>query len=310
MLGERDGDRRHDVREPDRPVLEHAQEGLEIEARHRDARGAPQQAQVHHHDHAVDMEEGQHANQRPDLGGLDGIDLYEVGEQVAMRQHHAFRQAGGARRVRQHDDVVGRIDGHRRRVGVDGQVVQRGHAVDAIDGDDLDWPFDRSHPITRAGQQRAGRDQQTSACVTKLKGHLLGGIGGVDGGEHGADSRDGMEHHGVLRQVGRVDANYLALADAVMREARGQAANALGQLAVGDGVPGGGIHQRGTIPIRADVSKHEVGERHVGNRDGRERAAKGHGGLSAATESLGIIVPSMRLVERLRSTRIRCKVRR
>ena len=93
MLGERHRNRRHDVRERDRPLLQHAQEHLEVELGERDARGAAQQAQVHHHHHAVDMEERQHAHQRPDLGRFDGVDLHQVGQEVAVRQHHPLGQA-------------------------------------------------------------------------------------------------------------------------------------------------------------------------------------------------------------------------
>ena len=227
-----------------------------------------------------------------------------------MCEHHALRQARGPGRIRQDDDVVLGVDRHLRRVGVDGQVVERGHAVHAIDGDDVDWPSACSHRIAGAGQERAGRDQQEGARVLQLKGHLLGGIGGVDGGEHGADSRHGMEHHRVLRQVRRVDGDHLTLADAVMSEARGQPANALGELAVGDRVTGGAVDQCLPVAIGVDVPEHEVGERDVGDLNGGERAAEGHFGLLRCTEGPGIIVPSPLLVERLRSTRIRCKVRR
>ena len=59
LLGERQHDRRDDIGERDPVVLHDLQELLQVEARHRHDRRAEVQAEVHDHDHAVDVEEGQ-----------------------------------------------------------------------------------------------------------------------------------------------------------------------------------------------------------------------------------------------------------
>jgi hypothetical protein len=52
MLRQRHGDRRNDMRERNRPVLQHFQERFQFEPRQRHDRRAAQEAEVHDHRHA------------------------------------------------------------------------------------------------------------------------------------------------------------------------------------------------------------------------------------------------------------------
>ena len=96
VLAERDHDRRHDVRARNRPGRQHFQERLELELRHRHDGRAAHQAVHHDDDHAVDVEERQHAEQRRHLDALDGVDLLQLRDDAAVHQHDALRQPGGA----------------------------------------------------------------------------------------------------------------------------------------------------------------------------------------------------------------------
>ena len=70
----------------------------QVEARHRDQRGAPVEGEVQQHGHAVDVEEGQ---ERQDA--VVGVDvehrraLHDVGDQVGVAELHALGESGGAR---------------------------------------------------------------------------------------------------------------------------------------------------------------------------------------------------------------------
>ena len=53
---------------------------------------------VHQDDHhPVDVKERQHAEQRRHLDAFDRVDLVQLRDDVAMREHHALGQTGRAR---------------------------------------------------------------------------------------------------------------------------------------------------------------------------------------------------------------------
>jgi hypothetical protein len=61
MLAEPNDDRRYEVGARDWPLLQHFQERLELELRHRHDGGAAHQAVHHDDDHAVNVKERQYA---------------------------------------------------------------------------------------------------------------------------------------------------------------------------------------------------------------------------------------------------------
>src|SRR6266705_102922 len=110
MLGQREHDRRHQVEMRQPIFLDEPEKLRQIEAGHGDAEAAQVEREVHEHGLAVDVEEGQDAERAPGLVDLRlRLDLAGHGHEVAMREHHTLRPAGGATRVWKHREVVSRI---------------------------------------------------------------------------------------------------------------------------------------------------------------------------------------------------------
>ena len=74
--------------------------------------------------------------------------------------------------------------------------------------------------LARPRRERRRRDEQPGAGVAQLERDLVGRVGRVDGGQDGAEARDGVEDDGVLRHVGRPDRHDVALADAARQAGR------------------------------------------------------------------------------------------
>ena len=116
VLGQGHRDRRGDVDPVDLVLRDDPQELREVELRHRHDRRPRVDALVHHAGHAVDVEERQHGEdlRRGRHVRAHRLDLQQVRDEVAVRQHHALGPPGGARGVGQGRDVVA---GHRDRRG-------------------------------------------------------------------------------------------------------------------------------------------------------------------------------------------------
>ena len=119
LLAKRQHDGRDDVGER-HPVLLHRLQALfQVESRHRHDRRAEVEAKVHDDDHAVDVKEGKHAEHDVAVADVqDARRLQHVRHQVAVREHHAFRQARGAARVGKHDHLRARVDRDGGRIAV------------------------------------------------------------------------------------------------------------------------------------------------------------------------------------------------
>ena len=104
---------KHDRRDSKQPrdlvLLNQGETLLEIEARDRHDRRSLAEEEIHQHLHAVDVEEGQHADEG--VGAVEAhvllSDLQQVGHDVPVRELDALGHAGGARGVRHGDDLVG-----------------------------------------------------------------------------------------------------------------------------------------------------------------------------------------------------------
>ena len=226
------------------------EELLEVEPRHRHDRGAGGQTHVHEHLHAVDVEERQHRDERLVLvEGDHRCRLREVGHQVAVGEHHALGQAGGARRVGQHHHVV-EVDGHLLGQRVAEERRQGGHSVRLADHEQL---LHRGvlHGLGGDLEEHRDRDQPGRAGVDELVVHLAGRVGGVDRGDHPAGQRDGVEHHAVLGAVRRHDRQHLALGEPGGHQPAGEAANGVVELGVGHRAAGRAVDERGAVAARA-----------------------------------------------------------
>ena len=178
------------------------QELLEVEARHRDDRGAGSQTGVHEHLHAVDVEERQHRDE-----GIVGLHrdrrecLLDVRDEVAVGQHDALRQAGRARGVRQHDDVV-EVDRHLFRERLAGKRGDRRVAIGLTD-DEHFFHGRVGHRRGRRLQEGRDRHEARRARVDELVMDLPRCVRRVHRGQHPAGQRDRVEDDAVLGTVGR-----------------------------------------------------------------------------------------------------------
>ncbi len=117
-------------------ILSKLQELLEIESGHGDYLAALRQSVVHQDLHAVNMKKWQKRQHCLSLvNSEDRCRLNQIGNTVAMGQHHAFRESGGPGRVRQNHHIIrGDLDLLRQRLAH--QSSQRG-SLTRIDGKDL-----------------------------------------------------------------------------------------------------------------------------------------------------------------------------
>src|SRR6478672_8736426 len=111
-----------------------------------------------------------------------------------------------------------------------------------------------------------------NGSATMWRAGSIAGLGaGVPGG-----AGDAMERDGVLRDVGRVDADDLARREPARGQPCRAAVHVLAQLRIGKHCAADGIDDRRPVASRGGVAEHEVGERDVRHVDVRVRAADGH----------------------------------
>ena len=120
MLRKPHDDRRSEEKPRDAVLLDGLQERLQLEPGHGDDRRAPVEAHVHDHGHSVDVEERENGDQLLLASDVEhGAGLHKVGDEVAVGEHHALREARCSARVGQHDEVLGGVDRGCRRLPVD-----------------------------------------------------------------------------------------------------------------------------------------------------------------------------------------------
>ena len=299
MLGQREHDRRSQEEARDPVLLHRLQEGLQLEARHAHDGGAAVEALVHDHVHPVDVEEGQ---DRQDLlvlvDVLDDLGLDQVGDQVAVRQHHALGEAGGAAGVGQRDQVLGRVDIDRGRLAQAEQGGEGGDALGLAEHRDL-LDARLACRLARLLQQRRHRQQQLGLRVLELERDLVGGVERVQSGVDATGQGNPVEGHGVLGQVGRHDRQHIALAEATFMQARGELAHRFVELGVRVAATAGRVHDRLLGAHLLRVPEHERrewggGDAHVrvgaledhGHRIGRRSAVHGPPAPAAAESRL------------------------
>ena len=209
MLRERDDDRRHDVQHRRSMTRHEIEIRLELEPRHDDERRARPNAHEHDDGQAVDMKERQERDRRVlavDVVAGD-VDLQDVRDEVAVRQHHAFRQPRRAARVRQRDEVVRRDRDPRRSAARRGQRLERDERDGALRGraagrverhDVLDGRAgDRLNP---GRGQRRRREQHARGRVLELLREVVLRVHRARGRDDGAQARDREHGDHVLRE--------------------------------------------------------------------------------------------------------------
>ena len=213
------------------------------------------------------MEEREEGEGDLAVGGVDDrvIALADVGHQIVMGEHDALRETRGARGVGEHHDVVAHIHRSlRHRLTEDRQ--DRGGALGAVEGDHLG----DAH-LRRRGErhlsEHADRDQFCRPGIAQLEGDLLGPVGRVDGGDGAADDRDRVEHDRVLRHVRRHQREGAAAPEASGRETSRECVDGIGELLEGVRATRRAIDQRDTVRVVRHATKHELGDRDLGDVD-------------------------------------------
>src|SRR5678815_763842 len=115
MLCQAKYDRGNEVGQTHIVILGRLQKGLHLKPRQQHDRCACVESHVQDHHQAIDMEEGQYADQCVGFEEIiKSLHLLEICHQVAVREHHAFRQSCRPARIWESHEVICRIDYHFR----------------------------------------------------------------------------------------------------------------------------------------------------------------------------------------------------
>ena len=199
-----------------------------------------------------------------------------------MGQDHALGAAGGARRVGQHSGVGRAVGRAPRRCGRGGEQVASAGDVDALGRVQRDDRVRREPGFGSAARARSRNGEMVNSSLAPESASWwassLGGVERVRAGHDGVGAQDAVEHHGVLRRVGREERDDVALDDAPLVPARRRACRHRRELGEGDQPPGAAVDERGRVGPVAEVAEEELGQRDLGDLDVRVRAADRHGG--------------------------------
>ena len=276
MLGQGEHDGRHEVCRRHSVLLQQVEEPLEVEARHRDDGGAGLQRGAHDHRHAVDVVEGQDADERVvGRDALVGRDLGHVGDQVVVRQHDALRHPRGAARIGQRGQVVARVYRHRRRLGPGHQRRERRRPVRLAEDEDLLHPGAFRALSRRVEKLRDGQEEP-GPRILKLTLDLCGRVERVHRGDDPAGGRHAEERGGVLRQVGTVDGEHVSAREAACGETRRDRTHGSPELRVGQGSIRRAVDQRRLVGPPVGVLEHVLVQRPDRDLDVGERAPVDH----------------------------------
>ena len=208
------------------------------------------------------------------------LGLGDIRGQVPVREHDTLAAAGGARRVRQHDDVV---VGHRHLLGerlAGEQVEHRRHTLDRIDRHDLG---DVGALDCLAGHVEEHRDrhEHRGVGVLKLMADLSSRVGRVDRRDDAACVGDTVEEERVLGDVRRHERKRRARAEAGRGETTGEQLNALAQVRVGDRAARRTVDDRRLVRQLIGHAKRVVRDRNpLGNLDVGQGRSVDHAGSS------------------------------
>ena len=155
------------------------------------------------------------------------------------------------------------------------QLLERRRARGAADREDLlDAGCVRC--LERAlGQARYGHEE-ARARGAQLERGLLGRVQGIHGRVRPTGAGDAVKREGVLRNVGRVDADDLARRESPRGQPRRAAIDVPRQLSVRQHRTADGVDDRGPLAPRNRLLEHVIGERDVRHIHVRVRAVDRH----------------------------------
>ena len=121
-----------------------------------------------------------------------------------MGENNPLRTTRRARGIREHGDLLGRVESHLGRGVVFGeQVAQRQVALGSVEHDHM--VVGDSGPrcrIFRCEEERRHREEEACLRVAELRAHLLAGIERVDGGRGGTRPKDAVKDRSEGGHVG------------------------------------------------------------------------------------------------------------
>ena len=258
--------------------------------------------QHHHlaaiHDRAVeragigeDMEERQ---DRDDPVGLmlvrvDRLRLSRIGGQILVRQHRALGRAGRSPGILQQRDVVDRVDlrhgavalvGHEPVIADDPRIIGDRHALACLEPaeqqrlDRGEHFRDRSDDqrlqravlqhLHRRGQQRLGRqgEEDFRAAILDLMLQFGGGVQGREVDDDGARHQRAIIGCDIMRRVGKIEADPVALANAHGLQSARDPADLVVHLAIAELAPHE-VDHRG-FGMRQSAIRHHLSHRQRG----------------------------------------------
>ena len=266
VLGQRQRDRRHDVR-PRHPVLgDQAEELVEVEPRHRHDRRPGPQALVHDHRLPVDVEEGQDPDQDVVLGDREPVlHLDQVRDQVASGSASRPWAARSCRssRAGPRGRSPASISTSGAAAGSPSRSVN-GAAPSASPTTKTSSDAGRRGRLAGDVQERRHRQQDLRLRVVQLVLELARRVERVGGRRATARARDAVERDRVLREVRHVDGERVARPEAARGEPRRECARRTVELRVRDRPTARAVDQRRLVAQLLRALEHERGHVPVG----------------------------------------------
>ena len=217
------------------------------------------EAGVHQAVQAVDVEH-RDRHERHVVGAevVDGCRLRQVGDQVAMGQHHALGQTRGSRRVRQRGRAVGEVEP---------LLVERlaEQLLERRVTDDGHGPAAGSR--SRGSCRQRADDQEVGTGVVELVGDLVGAVGRVDRGDRRPGEGDRVEHDREVRAVAGDQRHRAAGRDAPSVEAAGEASHVIEHGAAGPHRAVDAVDDGDPFGVIRGGAERVVGDRRVGDVD-------------------------------------------
>ncbi len=224
-----------------------------------------------------------------------------------MGEHHALGKSRGAARVRQRHQILPRVDAHGGRLRP--RLEEVGEGSGALRGSEDEDLLDRAllRGFLRLVEERRHRHEEACAGVRELLGQLVRGIERIGGGIDAADRGHREKDHRVLRHIGAVDGEDVALLESPLGEAGRRLAHAIRELAIGERPPRRPVDERRLVTEPGRVAQDELGDRHLGNGDVGAGALHDHRGLLEVSgiEAVGDCATVSR-ISGARRRRVRC----
>ena len=161
------------------------------------------------------------------------LGLQHVGDQVAVRQHHAFRQTGRPARIGESDHVFRGIDLYREGLGRLGDQFAKGRRARRLSEDEDLVDRETTHGLGRPVHERGHGQEIACMAIPELVTQLARGVEGIEGCDDAAERRDGVEGDRVLGQVRTEDGEDVTLLEPSASQRAGDPVHAVGQGAVG-----------------------------------------------------------------------------